>query len=323
MKHRQSHWRDILESTVDIFSHVDGSQLVGLLNAQKEKSKVKYLFPNAHELRVDNDELVANPAESLALLIYAGIHPDTVSLNSAWGSQLGRPGAHASEIKKQQKLFFSGTSVVLPISTLIGAKYTSFEEWSGSNETEHLSPWLYCAVRSIWGFDVRASLEVEIPLFGERRAGRLDVVALIDEFLVCFEAKTSIVDAVRDMRFIEQLPKYKQQIAESVGLMGANSGLRPLTYLVLGGGEEDLMAENSVLIDSTIGAHFLDLCKRFDVRFVTANAVWQLVAQKILGRPEREILMDIEKVYSDPQLLGLTSAGYIDSTGKIVPTNRF
>ena len=63
MKHRQSHWRDILELTVDIFSHVDGSQLVGLLNAEKEKSKVKYLFPNAHELRVDNEELVADPLD--------------------------------------------------------------------------------------------------------------------------------------------------------------------------------------------------------------------------------------------------------------------
>lgn len=322
MKFRRHNWRNILESTVDVFSHVDGNQLVGLLNAQKEKSKVKYLFPNAHELKVYNDELVANPAESLSLLVYAGMHPDAVSLNSAWGSQLESPGVHASAIKKQQRLFFSGTSVVLPISTLISAKYTSFEEWSGSNETEHLSPWLYCAVRSIWGFDVRASLEVEIPLFGERRAGRLDVVALIDDYLLCFESKTSIVDAVRDLRFIEQLPKYKQQIADSVGLMRSKVRIRPLTYLVLGGGEKDLMAENSVLLNSIVGAHFLDLCNRFNVRFLTANAVWQLVAQKILGRSEGEILKDIERVYSDPQLLGLTSAGYIDSSGKIVPTNR-
>jgi Holliday junction resolvase len=177
---------------------------------------------------------------------------------------------------------------------------------------------LLAAVRGLYSNSVRSGLEIKVPIPGESRPGRLDVVALHEHSLICFEAKTSLSEAIKDRRFIEQVPKYRKEIKSALAAAGlANTD--PLIFLAAGGSESDLKAKDYKLNPSAVGKKLLEVCDSHQIKFVTANSIWQLLAIRLIA-PERALELDqvLKTLEVTESFLGLTSAGYVTHDEQIV-----
>lgn len=309
-------WRDILNIDVTTYKSDGGNQLKGFLKNVVRRTGPQYLFEGAQELIVSGNELVSNPEHSLSLLVYSGLNPGTVLLGSEYESEIGTK-ARNQKYAPDPNSFFQGSNLVLPKNVALDSQYKSFEHWTGVNEVKHISLWLLAALRSMYGHDLHSSLEVEIPLPGEARPGRLDVVAKWTNKLVCLEAKTSISDAIKDGRFVEQIPKYRKQIVETCHELGLDT-LESSVLLAPGGSESDLKCRDSELRASPIGHKFLEACSKNEIKFITANAVWQMVVCELVEENSPyEFKSAIEKLENSPHLLGLTSAGFVSKNATI------
>ena len=247
-------WRDVLNIDLAIYKSERGNQLKGFLEDNVRRIRPQFLFDGAQELRVSGNELVANPDHSLGLLVYAGLNPQIVKLGPTFESLL-TDAPSSPQYSPDPNSFFQGSNVVLPKNSALNAHFKSFEQWTAVNEVKHVSMWLLAAVRSLYGVNLPSTLEVEIPLPGEARSGRLDVVAKVSDKLICFESKTSISDAVREGRYTEQVPKYRQQILQTCHELGHDSGVESI-YMVTGGSESDLKCIDGELKATAIGQKF-------------------------------------------------------------------
>lgn len=303
-------WQEVLNLEVDTYQTEAGNQLKGFLSNKVRRSGPQYLFDGAQELTVLANQLVSNPDHSLALLVYAGLHPETVKLGPMFQSVVGSE-VHSGTFTPDPGTFFQGSNLVLPKNQALDSRFKSFEQWTGVNEVKHISLWLLAALRSLYGSDLQSALEVEIPLPGEARSGRLDVVAIQSDKLICFEAKTSINDAIKDRRFVEQVPKYKKQILQTCQELGL-AELHASVILTTGGSESDLKCVNATLRPTTVGQKLLEVCYQHGIRFITANAVWQILVSKLLPTGQvYDLTSALEILASSNGILGLTSAGFI------------
>jgi hypothetical protein len=311
-------WRDVLNLNIPIYKSIEGSQLRGFLEGVVKKLSPEYLFDETTEIVVKDDELTHDPERSLALLVYSALSPEVVTLGPNYESRIKPFECRKDRIPSPED-FFKGDSLILPRNKSLDSKFRSFEEWTSVNEVKHVSVWLAAALKGIFGSGLQFSLEVDIPLRGEPRPGRLDVVGLLDNEFICFEAKTTISDAVRDGRFIEQIPKYKREIFKTAKDMKYDN-LKPIVLLAIGGNEQDLRADKGVLRTSPLGQRLIEICLRNNIKFITANAVWQILASTLEGRTSgSKFLEGLDLLYGSHELIGLTSAGYIASDGQISP----
>lgn len=303
-------WRDTLNIDVTTYKSDAGNQLKGFLENLVRRTGPQYLFDGTQELIVSANELVANPEHTLSLLVYAGLNPDVVHLGPTFESVLGSKTVN-QKYTPDPSTFFQGSNLVLPKNSALDSQFKSFEHWTSVNEVKHISLWLLAALRSLYGVDLPSALEVTIPLPGEARPGRLDVVAKWADQLVCFEAKTSIADAIKDRRFEEQVPKYRKQIVETCHELGL-SGIISSVLLCPGGSESELKCVDGEIRASPVGQKLLEVCSKYGIKFITANAVWQMVASKLaVENSHYELMTAIAKLKNSPNLLGLTSAGFV------------
>ena len=309
-------WQDVLNLRVEIYKSIGGSQLRGFLLREIRKEVPQFLFDGSKELTVADNKLKSNPGHSLALLVYAALSPEKITLGGNYQSLLSNEIASQTHTPDPSS-FFKGSNVQLPRNTALDSAFRSFELWTATNEVKHVSMWLIAAIRGLLGSSIPSALEVEIPLPGEPRPGRLDVVALVNGRVVCFEAKTSISDAIKDRRFVEQVPKYKKEISNTATELGL-AGASPLIFLATGGSEEDLRCTNGTLSASPVGEKLIRICERHELKFVTANAIWQILAKSLI-QPEGSI--DLTSVLSHldtvESFVGLTSAGFITKAGSV------
>jgi hypothetical protein len=309
-------WQEVLNLNIEIYKSIQGSQLRGFLMQEIRKQGPQYLFDGSKELVVLENELKSNSRHSLALLVYAALNPQLVKLGSNYESLLANETTDLQHTPDPGS-FFKGNTVQLPKNIALDAAFKSFEAWSATNEVKHISLWLIAALRGLLGTETPSALEVEIPLPGEPRPGRLDVVAMVNSQVICFEAKTSISDAIKDRRFVEQVPKYKKEISSTtmdVGLAGSD----PLIFLATGGNEEDLKCVNGSLVTSAIGKKLIRICERHEIKFVTANAIWQILATNLI-RPASpiDLVAVLSRLETAENFVGLTSAGYITKDGSV------
>ena len=311
-------WQDILNLNVNVYQSKEGSQLQGFLEGLVKREVPHYLFDGAREITVLDDIPIANIEHSLSLLVYAGLNPSTVSLGSNFESVLPGVNQHAN-LLKHVSAFFKGNTLTTPKNSAIDAQFKSFDDWTSVNEVKHISLWLLAALRSLHGHSLQSSLEVEIPLPGERRPGRLDVIAKNRHNIICFEAKTSISDAVKDLRFIEQVPKYKTEITNTAIKLGLKVP-DPLIFLAVGGNEKDIKCRDYTVNVSPTGVKLLDLCATNGIKFVTAGAVWQAVAIKLVSPSANfdfeSLLIELSQ---NDSYVGLLSSGLITTDANIIP----
>lgn len=312
-----SPWREILNLNVQVYQSIEGSQLRGFLKGQVKKEVPHFLFEGAKELIVSDEVPLANPSYSLSLLVYAGLSPAQVSLGEKFESVLPKSNHHAALLASVET-FFRGNSLQLPKNNALDAQFKSFDQWTAVNEVKHISLWLLAALRSLYGQSLPSSLEVEIPLPGEARPGRLDVVAKPSENIICFEAKTSISDAIKDRRFIEQVPKYRGEIALTAEKLGLVSK-EPLIYLATGGNETDIKSRDFQVQTTPVGMKLLEICETHNIKFITANAVWQILAMKLVS-PEKYLDLEtiLVRLNETKDFLGLSSGGFIRKDLKVI-----
>jgi hypothetical protein len=309
-------WRKILSIEVTTYKSEGGNQLKGFLANKSLRTGPQYLFDGAKELDVSNNELRANPGHSLALLVYAGLNPNLVKIGASFESVLSEAKV-TSKYTLEPNTFFQGTNLVLPRNSALDAQFKSFEHWTSVNEVKHVSIWLLATIRSLYGVQLPSTLEVEIPLPGEARSGRLDVVAKLSDTLLCLEAKTTIADAIKDGRFVEQIPKYRQEIAKTFQDLQHESEDAEV-FLVTGGSESDLKCADGVLTVTPIGQRLIDACSQHGIKFVTANAFWQTLAAKLVKEDSSFDLMSaLTKMKNSSNFVGLTSAGFVSKNSTV------
>ena len=297
----------------------DGNQLVGFLREDEKRSDNLYLFEDAQEVTCEENQLVCNHNNSLSLLTYAALNRKEIYLGSSFESRIDINQIDSKVIEKSEA-FFSGKNIKLPKNTALDSKYRSFEEWSSTKETTHISPWIYAAFQGIFGEETVGTTELHIPLPGEKRPARLDVVTLIKSknCLFIFEAKTSIQSAQEEARFTEQVPRYSQASKETLRCF---PGFSSETILIVGGNENDHLpsSSNGSISPSNAGKDFLKKCSDNNVKFVTANALWQLLVLNIISNGSGDFVLKTFTELSE-NYQGLTSAGFISKSNYKINT---
>lgn len=216
-----------------------------------------------------------------------------------------------SEISKVSNVFNKEIISTIPAKIPLIAKYATFESYTGINETQHISPWaagiLECTTSSK---NKKIALEVNVPNSDYDRSGRLDVCAATEEYILVFEAKISLHDALEDERFVEQFRKYTTIIDKSVKK-------RKIPYnliLLLGGDETDLLYPDHPSCTSNVGnesSRFYEIVTKYNIKFMSANALWLMALCNLRLGAYYSWDTFIRKIFEDEDCLGLITAGKI------------
>lgn len=210
-------------------------------------------------------------------------------------------------IAQWAELAFKGTPVRMPTAKkALKAKYRNLETFTAVDETTNIQPWAVGIVNHACSKPNRVSMEV--PVFNDAysRNGRLDICSITDEWLVTMESKTTLDDALGDERFVEQHEKYTVEIEKAT---------QKYVYLTLVGGKEtDVFPVGNPHCTGAIG----DKAKRFyqiivenNIQFITANALWCIACKYITHGAAFAWDNFITEVFSEPECVGLLSAGKV------------
>ncbi len=206
---------------------------------------------------------------------------------------------------------FSGHPIAGP-KTLSGFKhpYTSFEKFTGVDETTNIQPWAAGVLSKMSTSESRVGME--IPVFNNEydRNGRLDIGIISNGNLLAIESKISLDDALKDERFIEQHIKYTAEIEKAT---------KHYTYLTLfGGSETELFPPDSIYCTGKIGdksLRFYNMITENKIQFITANALWCLCCKYLIEGPQYNWNQWLIDIFSNPKCVGLCSGGAIIAEG--------
>lgn len=283
-----------------------------------------FLGKNTQEITVTAIEntgrllLEANPSSSIGYGLFVARGQFLgLTLGDNFETRIG-DGSHSTHAKEKAAHFFGGELVEMPRTSSIASgadhDYRSFEEYSATKETEHLSPWVFEVVNRLMGSGYGSALELPISVDGSTRMrdARMDVVHFSDQSLLCLEAKISVESAVRDGRVREQAPGYRRSLKRRV----ADQQLNVITdvLIVPGGGERGLVRQTA----TADGRAFLKMCESTQVPFITANALWCLLMRNLLDLTGGGSLVAAIEELRRGEFLGLTSAGYLTDSGEVV-----
>ena len=152
----------------------------------------------------------------------------------------------------------------------------------------------------------RISMEVPVFNMDYDRNGRLDICSMTDTDLLTMESKTSLDDALKNERFIEQRYKYTVEIEKSVS---------NYTYLTLFGGKEtDLFPISSPYCSGKIGGkaeRFYSIVINNKIPFISATALWCLCCRYLVYGDKYAWDAFLKDTFSTPDCIGLLSAGKV------------
>lgn len=210
-------------------------------------------------------------------------------------------------IKEYADKAFKGTPVILPDAKLrIKNPMKNLELFTGVDETQNIQPWASGLINHMCTKPNRISMEV--PVFNQDydRNGRLDICSMTDTDLLTLESKTSLDDALKDERFVEQRYKYTIEIEKSTS---------NYTYLTLFGGKEtDLFPLSSPYCSGKIGGkseRFYSIVIENKIPFISAAALWSLCCRYLTYGNCYAWDVFLKETFSDPDCIGLLSAGKV------------
>ena len=149
--------------------------------------------------------------------------------------------------------------------------YKSLENFTSVAETTNIQPWAAGLLGVMSSEKSRVSMEIPVFNTDYDRNGRLDIGVMVKGTLLAIESKNSLMDALKDERFIEQKGKYSDVIKKSTC---------HFTYLTLIGGiETDLFPPSSKYCTGASGGlsrRFYKMIDENGIQFITANALWCL-----------------------------------------------
>lgn len=215
---------------------------------------------------------------------------------------------NSSIIKKYADNMFCGIPITPPSAkNLLNCKYKSLEEFTSVDETSNIQPWIAGILQNMCDTECRIGLE--IPVFNNKydRNGRLDICAINNnEKLLIIETKTTLDDALKDERFIEQQNKYTEEIRKF-----SNNYI----YLTAFGGKEtDLFPIDNKYCTGVIGnktLRFYNFVEESNIRFISANAIWGTCCNYLIYGKQYSWDNFICNLFNDKNCVGLLSAGKI------------
>lgn len=289
---------------------IESNKLHGLIDGLTTGYHYDILGNDFCELDIIDGNLVSNPHASIAIGIYVALDSsNSLSLGDDFETQINSPQSNRPHA--EASTFFRGDSYILPRNLEIGAKFRNFEDWTSVSEEKHLSLWLYALLSYLLPGSLQIGKEVDIPLKGYPRPGRLDACGIYKDKLLNLEAKISIKDAVKDQRYRSQIPEYDRAIAATI-LKSSRPELMFSNFLVVGGSEFDLRVESDTIYSTVLGKEFLQQCRNSEIKFITSNALWCLLMGSLASAHSLEQVRDFlfSSLESD-EIIGLTSAGII------------
>lgn len=211
-------------------------------------------------------------------------------------------------ISKSADNMFNGIPITPPSAkNIINCKYKSIEYFTSVDETSNIQPWIAGILQNICSTECRIGLE--IPIFNDKydRNGRLDICAINNaKKMLIVETKTTLDDALKDERFIEQQKKYTDEV---------NKFSNDYIYLTAFGGKEtDLFPIDSKYCTGMIGnktLRFYNLVKEKNIHFISANAIWGIGCNYLKYGKQYSWDNFIENIFKDEHCVGLLSAGKI------------
>ena len=227
-----------------------------------------------------------------------------------------RGNDYFSKISKES---FNGKPISAPkvITDLRKHPYDSLKSFTSTNETSNIQPWAAGLLGKMSSNNSRVSMEIPVFNTDYPRNGRLDIGVMVNNRLLVVESKTSLDDALKDERFLEQQVKYTNEIDKITS---------DYLYLTLFGGEEkDLFPPNSRYCSGKIGGksqRFYEMAVDNNIKFVTANALWCLCCRYLEVGSEYCWDSILKKIFNDAECIGIISAGKVlnnNSDYRIVP----
>ena len=219
-------------------------------------------------------------------------------------------------------LIFTGRIVLLPYFKIIDPefeKYQRFEEFTKENEVNNIALWVLAGFKYLSrASNLSLGKELEILQSENPRDGRLDVVALKAGTIVIVETKTDLRSALAEKRFLYQVPNYDKECQVLMGQYRKES--TTLVLLGIGGEETDLFPPNHP--DCTSGSVgqiskiFYDKISEKNIRFVSANALWCLVAYQYLTNKKIDLIDLLISIFSNKEVVGFLSGGIVIKEGK-------
>ncbi len=209
-------------------------------------------------------------------------------------------------LKISDNAFKENMIVPLQAKKLLSNPYRNIEFFTKVSETKNIQPWAAGLLQNICSTPCRIGMEVHAPNELFNRDGRLDVCAITKNHMLVFETKTTLDDALRDERFVEQHAKYAPVIDKYL------SREDYLLAIMFGGKESDLLPSTHHLCTSNIGnkaARFYKLINEFSIPFVSAHALWCLAVKYIIQGEEFQADKFFKNVFKDKNCIGLVSAG--------------
>ena len=211
-------------------------------------------------------------------------------------------------ISKYADTMFNGVPVTPPSAkNIINCKYKSIEYVTSIDETSNIQPCIAGILQNIGSTECRIGLE--IPVFNDNynRNGRLDICVINNnKKMLILETKTSLDDALKDERFIEQQKKYTDEI---------NKYSDDYLYLTAFGGKEtDLFPIDSIYCTGKIGnktLRFYNFVKESNIHFISANAIWGICCNYLKYGKQYSWDIFIDNIFKDKNCVGLLSSGKI------------
>lgn len=202
---------------------------------------------------------------------------------------------------------FKGCPVTLPnAKQCIRNPIKNLESFTEIDETAHIQPWAAGIVNHMCTGHNRISMEVPVFNMDYERNGRLDVCSMYDSDLLTLESKTSLDEALKDERFVEQYSKYTVEIEKST---------MKYTYLTLFGGKEtDLFPPSSQYCTGKTGnksERFYSLVKNNEIRFISAAALWCLCCKFLTDGSDYAWDVFLKESFINPECIGILSAGKV------------
>lgn len=250
------------------------------------------------------------------ILVNSNIHPTKMCVDIT-----------KSELSELQEhllpRLFNGNFIKLPQVPFsqIKVTYKSFEEFTGTRETENIAVWCANAMKFLSSsLEPRVALEVGLVISERNRGGRLDVALYNtrDQFLFVAETKISFEAMMSEQRYESQMLAYETELTRE-----CPDYLKRCKFLVIGGKESDLLPP--VHIQCSGGNNsllFYDVLRSNHLFFISANAMLALGLMKLYSSQEKFSLENLYNIITDSNYVGILSSGVVQRDGEIVSFDK-
>lgn len=218
-------------------------------------------------------------------------------------------------ITEEVNKYFKGQLIEFPhLNYFLSSKqYKSFTEFTEADEVQNLSVWAMNVLKFLSiEENPRIGFEINMLIETRDRGGRLDLCLLSRDTLFVGESKVSFEKMMQENRYVSQLTAYKEEIEKSVS--DSRKELSSFTFLLINGKETDLLPPANPRCTSIVGDQaklFYDNVLRYNLFFVSSNALWTLGLKKLFIDKNKYSIDNVFRKLFAANSIGLLTSGVV------------